>query len=74
MKTAVALVALLFCSPAWTCAFDTDCAVGSRCAKSSGQIYGYCVGGMTPGNSNACSLSEPLVPEAAAVRLGSRWD
>lgn len=27
-----------------TCSFDTDCGPGSRCAKSSGQIYGVCVG------------------------------
>jgi hypothetical protein len=52
MKTLVALACFLFCVPAWTCGFDTDCAVGSRCVKGPGQIYGYCVGGMTPGNSN----------------------
>lgn len=26
-----------------TCQFDTDCGPGSRCAKSSGSIYGTCV-------------------------------
>jgi hypothetical protein len=34
------------------CSFDTDCGVGSKCIKQSGQIYGICAGGMNPGNSN----------------------
>ena len=32
--------------------FDTDCQFGSTCLKSSGSLYGYCVGGMNPGNDN----------------------
>lgn len=34
------------------CAFDTDCNPGSQCAKASGSLYGVCVGGISPGNSN----------------------
>lgn len=34
------------------CSFDTDCSVGSKCMKPSGQIYGLCVGGLNPGNKN----------------------
>ena len=32
--------------------FDTDCQVGSKCLKRSGQIYGVCIGGLSPGNAN----------------------
>ena len=45
------LVLLLTSAPAFTCSFDTDCRPGSRCMKPSGSIYGYCMGGMSPGNS-----------------------
>ncbi len=34
------------------CQFDTDCNVGSQCVKSGYNIYGSCVGGLNPGNSN----------------------
>ncbi|MBF0344155.1 MAG: hypothetical protein HQL06_07980 [Nitrospirae bacterium] len=34
------------------CSFDTDCYPGSVCLKSSGSIYGACVGGIRPGNSH----------------------
>lgn len=34
------------------CAFDTDCNVGSRCVKAASALYGYCAGGMYPGNSS----------------------
>ena len=37
-------------SPA--CSFNTDCEIGSTCLKSSGNIYGVCVGGLNPGNAN----------------------
>lgn len=26
-----------------TCSFDTDCGPGSKCLKTSGQIYGVCL-------------------------------
>ena len=41
---------LLFSIPAFSCQFDTDCSVGSKCLKKSGQIEGMCVAGMQPGN------------------------
>lgn len=34
------------------CSFDTDCNPGSICLKSGVQMYGMCVGGLSPGNSN----------------------
>jgi hypothetical protein len=42
----------IFQSNSIACEFDTDCEVGSKCLKSSGQIYGVCIGGIFPGNSN----------------------
>jgi hypothetical protein len=39
-------------SAAYACVVDVDCAVGSKCLKQAGQVYGICVGGMNPGNSN----------------------
>jgi hypothetical protein len=51
--TLVALMMTGFWSvPALGCAFDLDCAIGSKCYKPSGSLYGWCVGGMSPGNSN----------------------
>ena len=32
------------------CAFDTDCSPGSYCLKGSYSLYGYCAGGLFPGN------------------------
>lgn len=41
-----------FATSAFACSFDTDCQPGSKCLKASGSIYGVCVGGISPGNSN----------------------
>jgi len=41
---------MLASSYAVSCSFDTDCDVGSKCVKNGG-LYGYCMGGMNPGNS-----------------------
>ena len=51
-RTIVALAILMACVPALACSFDTDCSPGSKCIKGSGQIYGVCAGGISPGNRN----------------------
>lgn len=48
----VVVVAISWASPALACQFDTDCNVGSKCYKPSGSLYGWCVGGLFPGNQN----------------------
>lgn len=54
MKFIMALIAAFIFLPAtiFACSFDTDCNPGSKCAKASGSIYGVCLGGISPGNSN----------------------
>jgi len=56
MRHALILLAvavfLVFPGHAYSCQFDTDCSVGSVCLKSSGSLYGVCVGGLSPGNKN----------------------
>lgn len=54
MKFLKVLVITVFLLPATilACSFDTDCNPGSKCAKASGSIYGVCLGGISPGNSN----------------------
>ena len=49
---ALFVVALVLPTTALACSFDTDCNPGSKCAKASGSIYGVCLGGISPGNSN----------------------
>ena len=55
MKSFVIIVIFLFSllsTPTFACQFDTDCNVGSKCYKPGGSIYGWCVGGLNPGNQN----------------------
>jgi hypothetical protein len=49
--TLIATVPCLVASPALACGFDTDCQPGSKCIKNGG-LYGWCVGGISPGNNN----------------------
>jgi hypothetical protein len=53
LKSAV-LTGLLVGAPlsGYACQFNTDCNAGSKCMKASGSLYGVCVGGISPGNSN----------------------
>lgn len=37
---------------AYACQADNDCAVGSRCVRTAGQLNGSCQGGGNPGNQN----------------------
>jgi len=55
MRVFTVLLAIsLFAAPGFAnaCQFDTDCEVGSKCLKQSGQLNGMCVGGLNPGNQN----------------------
>lgn len=53
MKQIFAIIILsLFPTSVFTCQFDTDCNVGSKCYKPGGGINGWCVGGLNPGNQN----------------------
>ena len=48
----IILIAIIAITSLWSCQFDTDCNPGSKCLKSGYSIYGSCVGGINPGNSN----------------------
>lgn len=59
--TAIALLVILSATISFACSFDTDCSVGSKCIKKPGKIYGFCAGGMNPGNSNdRVPVKDPL--------------
>ncbi|MGB0864863.1 MAG: hypothetical protein ACPGSC_00045 [Granulosicoccaceae bacterium] len=48
---AISLALLFGATSALACTLDTDCDIGSQCVKSDEGIYGACVGGLFPGNS-----------------------
>ena len=45
-----AILMMSYSYHAMACQFNSDCEIGSKCIKNGG-IYGYCMGGMYPGNS-----------------------
>lgn len=54
LRIFVFMLALLFSAPslAFSCSGDLDCSIGSKCVKPRGSMYGYCMGGMNPGNQH----------------------
>ena len=48
----VLVLVVVFTGNSFACQFDTDCEVGSKCYKPGSNIYGWCVGGLSPGNQN----------------------
>jgi hypothetical protein len=63
IASAVSVVFLLFCTSAFACQFDTDCEVGSKCVKKRNALYGVCLDGLSPGNSNDQEpVYDPLDP------------
>ena len=61
------VVALLIPVISLACEFDTDCSPGSQCVKATGEIYGVCQGGVSPGNSNDQQpVYSPLDPNHTA--------
>jgi hypothetical protein len=69
MKTLSAIlffVILSFVIPATAsaCITFSDCQIGSRCVKRSGNLYGVCKGGMSPGNAHdKHPVYDPLDPD-----------
>ena len=61
LKTVGTLFLLVIAAPAYSCQFDTDCNVGSKCVKNGYSINGICAGGLSPGNANDNSpVYDPL--------------
>lgn len=52
IKVLVLLATLAMPCVGMACISDTDCAVGSKCLKNPGALYGICSGGTNPGNDN----------------------
>lgn len=48
----ICMMVVLIATDGLACQFNTDCQPGSKCIKASGSIYGTCIGGISPGNSN----------------------
>jgi hypothetical protein len=62
-KLFLSLIIVGFINFSFACEFDTDCEVGSQCVKSSSSMYGVCMGGLSPGNSNdEQPVYDPLDP------------
>ena len=51
LKTSLSIELMVSASYAFSCSFNTDCDVGSKCVKNGG-LYGYCMGGINPSNYN----------------------
>ncbi len=55
------LAGLWWATNVFACMFNTDCQPGSQCYKPGGGLYGWCVGGLNPGNANDNQpASDPL--------------
>lgn len=56
----------------FACQFDLDCGIGSQCVKTGANLYGYCVGGMNPGNSNDKNPAQKVEPNQAGCQFDNQ--